>query len=51
VHQVAAVEDRDAGEVLEAGTDEVVVVAHAADARIRVEAGDHGVEHGVFPMF
>ncbi len=43
VHQVAAVEDGDAGEVLEAAGDEVEVAADAADGRIGMEAGDDRV--------
>ena len=42
-HQVAALEDRHAREVREARRHEVVVVADAADARIRMEAGQHRV--------
>lgn len=46
VHQVPAVQEGHAGEVLEAGTGEVVVLAHPADARIGEEAGDHGIGDG-----
>jgi hypothetical protein len=38
--QVAAMEDRHGGEVLEGRDSDVVVLAHAADGRIWVEAGD-----------
>jgi hypothetical protein len=41
--EVAAVEDRHAGEVLEAGGHEVVVLADAADGRIRVKPRDNGL--------
>src|SRR5665647_2213512 len=46
--QVRAVEDRDAGEVLEAAGHEVGGVTHPADARVRVETGDDRVRvcHG-----
>ncbi len=43
VHQIGAVKDQNAGEVGEAGVDEVVVVADAADARVGVVAGEDGV--------
>ena len=43
VHQVAAVEDGYAGEVLETAVDQVEVVAHAADARVGMETRDDGV--------
>ncbi|GAA3783105.1 hypothetical protein GCM10022403_017050 [Streptomyces coacervatus] len=43
VHEVTAVEDRDAGEVLEAGADQVVVLADPAHARVGMEAADDGV--------
>ena len=46
VHQVAAREDRHAGEELEAARDEVEVVPHAHDARVGVEPRDHGVAVG-----
>ncbi len=46
VHQVAAREDRHAGEELEAARHEVEVVPHAHDARVGVEARDHRVAVG-----
>ena len=46
VDQVAAVEDRNAWQVLECRGGEVVVVADPQHARIRVEAGEQGVRVG-----
>ena len=43
VHQVPAVKDRHAREVLETGAREVVILADAAHARIGMEARDHRV--------
>src|SRR5690606_2223067 len=43
VHQVLAVEQRQSGDVLEAGAHQVVVVADPAHARIGVEPADHRV--------
>lgn len=43
LHQVGAVEDRYAREVLEARIHQVEVVAHPADRGIRVEAGNDGI--------
>lgn len=43
VDEVAAVEEGDAGEILEGGSDEVIVVAGAADGRIGSETGEDGV--------
>ena len=40
VHQVAAVKDRDAGEIGEGGVDQVIVVADAAHAGIGIESGE-----------
>src|SRR5581483_5028250 len=40
VHEIAARENRQAGEVREGGVDEEEIVADAAEARVRVEAGE-----------
>jgi len=44
VDEVFGVEDGDAGEIVEGGVDEVIVVIHAAEGGIGMEAGDDGVE-------
>ena len=43
VHEIAAVIDRHAGEILEGACDEVKIVAHPAEARIGREAADDRV--------
>ncbi|OQB89455.1 MAG: hypothetical protein BWX86_02455 [Verrucomicrobia bacterium ADurb.Bin122] len=43
VDEVAAVEDRDAGKIGEGGIDEVIILAHAADGGIGIEAGEDGI--------
>ena len=48
VDEVAAVEERDAGEVFEGGGDEVVVVSGAVDRGIGGKTGDDGVFEGAF---
>ena len=49
VHEVAAVEERHAREILERAGHEEVVVPDAADARVRVEAGNDRIRkrHGL----
>src|SRR2546428_7706449 len=49
VHEVAAVEERHAGEILERAGHEEVVLPDAADARVRVEAGNDRIRkrHGL----
>ncbi|MBB6334503.1 hypothetical protein HD592_001068 [Schaalia hyovaginalis] len=48
VLHVPRVVDRDAREVFEGRAHEVVVLANAADARVRVESGDQGFISGSF---
>ena len=43
VDQILAVKDRHAGKILERAVDQIVVVAHAANARIGIEAREHRV--------
>ena len=52
--QIPAVEQRDAGAKFEAGADQIVVLTHPTDGRIRIEAGNDGIGkpvfHAVFPL-
>ena len=48
--QVAAVEDRHGREVLEGGDGDVIILAHAADRRVRVEARENRVAAHAAPL-
>ena len=43
MHQVGAMEDGHAGEILERGVHQIVVAAHATDAGVGVESADDGI--------
>src|SRR5690606_12974589 len=43
MHEIAAVKQRDSRKVFEAAGDQVVVFAHATNARVRIEARQHGI--------
>ena len=49
VDEVAAAEDRDAREVREGRSDEIIIVAGARDARVGVEAGRIGLRYSPAP--
>jgi hypothetical protein len=43
VHQIPAVKNRDAGEVFKRTVDQVIILAHAANARVGMEPRDDGI--------
>ena len=49
VNQIFGMPDRNAGEVIEGGVDEVIVVAHPAEGGVGIKASDDGVEVFIRP--